>query len=114
MLLLVPIISAKAAQEHRLQALAPAVGLALSMTVTGLLSATSGTALGLDANVFQGIGGILMTAVGAALLPRTGATKALGISKLSPSLVYRGGKEVGLVGVKDPMRIRQRAASILR
>lgn len=75
---LVPIILGAAASEHRHGPLALASGLELSFTTVGLFIATVGFAIGLDADLFRVLGGVIMFALGAVLLlPRMQAQLAV-------------------------------------
>ncbi|MPZ40228.1 MAG: cytochrome c biogenesis protein CcdA [Rhizobiales bacterium] len=75
---LLPIVLGTALSEHRAGPFALAGGLALSFVVIGLVVATVGFAIGLDAGVFRTVAGLLLIAVGAVLLaPRLQAQFAL-------------------------------------
>jgi cytochrome c biogenesis protein CcdA len=75
---LLPIVLGSALTEHRAGPLALAAGLALSFVVIGLIVATVGFAIGLDAGVFRMVAGVLLIAIGAVLLmPRLQAQFAL-------------------------------------
>ena len=75
---LLPIVLGSALSEHRAGPLALAGGLALSFVVIGLVVATVGFAIGLDAGVFRTVAGILLIAIGIVLLmPRLQAQFAL-------------------------------------
>jgi cytochrome c-type biogenesis protein len=75
---LLPIVLGSALSEHRAGPLALAAGLALSFVALGLVVATVGFAIGLDAGVFRMVAGILLIAVGVVLLaPRLQAKVAL-------------------------------------
>ncbi len=75
---LLPIVLGSALSEHRAGPLALAAGLALSFVVIGLVVATVGFAIGLDAGVFRMVAGVLLIAVGVVLLvPRLQAQFAL-------------------------------------
>lgn len=75
---LLPIVLGSALSEHRAGPLALAAGLALSFVAIGLVVATVGFAIGLDAGVFRMVAGILLIAVGVVLLaPRLQAQFAL-------------------------------------
>jgi cytochrome c-type biogenesis protein len=75
---LLPIVLGSALTEHRAGPLALAAGLALSFVVIGLVVATVGFAIGLDAGVFRMVAGVLLIAIGAVLLmPRLQAQFAL-------------------------------------
>jgi cytochrome c-type biogenesis protein len=65
---LLPIVLGTALSEHRAGPLALAGGLALSFVVIGLVVATIGFAIGLDAGVFRMVAGLLLIAVGVVLL----------------------------------------------
>ncbi len=65
---LIPIVLGAAASTHRFGPLALSAGLALSFTVIGILVATLGFALGLDAGLFRTAAAILLVAIGATLL----------------------------------------------
>ena len=68
---LLPIVLGSAAAEHRLAPLALAGGVALSFVAIGLVIATIGFAIGLDADVFRTAAAILMVMLGVVLvLPR--------------------------------------------
>lgn len=75
---LLPIVLGAALSEHRAGPLALAAGLALSFVVIGLVVATVGFAIGLDAGVFRMVAGVLLIAIGVVLLtPRLQARFAL-------------------------------------
>ena len=75
---LLPIVLGSALSEHRAGPLALAAGLALSFVVIGLVVATVGFTIGLDAGVFRMVAGGLLIAVGVVLLvPRLQAQFAL-------------------------------------
>jgi cytochrome c-type biogenesis protein len=75
---LLPIVLGSALTEHRAGPLALAAGLALSFVVIGLVVATVGFAIGLDAGVFRMVAGVLLITIGAVLLmPRLQAQFAL-------------------------------------
>lgn len=65
---LVPIVLGGAQSRHRWGALALGGGLTLSFTVVGLFVATIGFSIGLDADLFRRIGGVLLAGVGLVLL----------------------------------------------
>ncbi len=65
---LLPIVVASAAAAHRLGPLALAGGLTISFVGVGLFVATIGFSIGLDAELFRFIAGVLMIGVGAVLL----------------------------------------------
>jgi cytochrome c-type biogenesis protein len=65
---LLPIVLGAALSEHRAGPLALAAGLALSFVVIGLVVATIGFTIGLDAGVFRMVAGVLLIAIGAVLL----------------------------------------------
>jgi cytochrome c biogenesis protein CcdA len=65
---LLPIVLGSALSEHRLGPLALATGLALSFVIVGLIVATVGFAIGLDAGVFRTVAAVLLIAVGLVLL----------------------------------------------
>jgi cytochrome c-type biogenesis protein len=65
---LLPIVLGTALSEHRAGPFALAAGLALSFVVIGLVVATVGFAIGLDAGVFRMVAGVLLIAVGIVLL----------------------------------------------
>jgi cytochrome c-type biogenesis protein len=65
---LLPLVLGAATAKHRLGPLLLALGVALSFVVIGLLVATIGFSLGLDGDVFRGLGAALMIGLGAALL----------------------------------------------
>ncbi|MEO7152396.1 MAG: cytochrome c biogenesis CcdA family protein [Burkholderiaceae bacterium] len=65
---LVPILIVSALAQHRRGPLALAAGLALSFAVVGLLIATVGVALGLDAGLLRQIAALLLVGFGIALL----------------------------------------------
>ena len=74
---LVPIVLGTAASEHRLGPVALALGLALSFTAIGLFVATIGFSIGLDGDVFRGVGAVLLVILGVVLtLPRLQARVA--------------------------------------
>ncbi len=68
---LLPIVAATAATAHRFGALALAAGLASSFVGVGLLVATLGLTVGLDAEVFRSAAAALMILVGLVLLSGT-------------------------------------------
>jgi cytochrome c biogenesis protein CcdA len=75
---LLPIVLGAALSQHRMGPLALAGGLALSFVVIGLVVATVGFAIGLDAGVFRMVAGVLLIAVGFVLMmPRLQAQFAL-------------------------------------
>jgi len=75
---LVPIVLGTAASEHRYGPAALAAGLALSFTLVGLLVATVGFAIGLDAGVFRAAAAVLLVGIGLVLLvPRLQAQVAV-------------------------------------
>lgn len=75
---ILPLVSGAAVAEHRLGPIALAVGLALSFTVVGLFIATLGFAIGLDADVFKTVGGIILLGFGVILMvPRLSDRLAL-------------------------------------
>jgi len=65
---LIPIVLGAAVSEHRLGALALAIGLAASFVAIGLFFATVGYAIGLDAGHFRVLGGAALIGIGAVLL----------------------------------------------
>ena len=65
---LLPIVLGAAASRHRLGPLALSAGLALSFTTIGILVATVGFALGLDAGLFRTAAAILLVGIGAILI----------------------------------------------
>lgn len=65
---LVPIVLGSAQSRHRWGALALGAGLTASFTVVGLFAATIGYSIGLDADFFRRVGGVIMLAVGLVLL----------------------------------------------
>lgn len=65
---LVPIVLGGAQSRHRWGALALGGGLTVSFTVVGLFVATVGFSIGLDADLFRRIGGVLLAGVGLVLL----------------------------------------------
>lgn len=65
---LLPIVLASALGEHRAGPLALAAGLAFSFVVIGMVVATVGFTIGLDAGVFRIVAGILLIAIGVVLL----------------------------------------------
>lgn len=75
---LVPIVLGGAASRHRFGPLALAGGLAFSFTAIGILVATVGFAVGIDAGPFRMGGAILLVAIGAVLMvPAYGARFAM-------------------------------------
>ncbi|AVO44255.1 cytochrome c biogenesis CcdA family protein [Phreatobacter cathodiphilus] len=81
---ILPIVLGGAASEHRRGPLALAAGLALSFTVIGLFVATIGFSLGLDLGVFRMVAGIILLALGLAMLvPAAGARLATAAGPLS-------------------------------
>ena len=65
---LLPIVLGTALSEHRAGPFALAGGLALSFVVIGLVVATVGFAVGLDAGVFRMVAGVLLIGIGIVLL----------------------------------------------
>lgn len=65
---LLPVVLGAAASEHRLGPVALAGGLAISFTVIGLLVATIGFSIGLDAGVFRMASALILIALGAVLM----------------------------------------------
>jgi cytochrome c-type biogenesis protein len=65
---LLPLVLGSAASAHRLGPLALALGLAGSFVVVGLLVATIGFAIGIDADVVRAVAAALMILVGAVLI----------------------------------------------
>ena len=65
---LLPIVIGAAASQHRLGPLALSCGLAISFTAIGILVATVGFAVGLDASLFRTTAAILLVIIGAVLL----------------------------------------------
>jgi len=81
---ILPIVLGGAASEHRRGPLVLAAGLALSFTVIGLFVATIGFSLGLDLGVFRMFAGIVLLALGLAMLvPAAGARLATAAGPLS-------------------------------
>jgi cytochrome c biogenesis protein CcdA len=81
---ILPIVLGGAASEHRRGPLVLAAGLALSFTVIGLFVATVGFSLGLDLGVFRTIAGLILLALGIAMLvPAAGAQLATAAGPLS-------------------------------
>ena len=81
---ILPIVLGGAASEHRRGPLVLAAGLALSFTVIGLFVATIGFSLGLDLGVFRTFAGIVLLALGLAMLvPAAGARLATAAGPLS-------------------------------
>ena len=81
---ILPIVLGGAASEHRRGPLVLAAGLALSFTVVGLFVATIGFSLGLDLGVFRTFAGIILLALGLAMLvPAAGARLATAAGPLS-------------------------------
>ncbi|MBX9776015.1 MAG: cytochrome c biogenesis CcdA family protein [Xanthobacteraceae bacterium] len=75
---LLPIVLGSALSEHRAGPVALAAGLALSFVVIGLVVATIGFTIGLDAGVFRIVAGVLLIGIGVVLLtPRLQAQFAL-------------------------------------
>lgn len=75
---LLPIVLGSALSEHRAGPVALATGLALSFVVIGLVVATVGFAIGLDAGIFRLVAGVLLIGIGVVLLmPRLQAQFAL-------------------------------------
>jgi hypothetical protein len=75
---LLPIVLGSALNEHRAGPFALAAGLALSFIAVGLFVATVGFSIGLDGSVVRTAAGILLIAIGIALLtPRLQAQVAL-------------------------------------
>jgi cytochrome c-type biogenesis protein len=65
---LIPIVLGTAAGERRWGPAALAAGLAVSFTAVGLFVATIGFAIGLDADLFRAVGGVMLLGVGLVLL----------------------------------------------
>lgn len=65
---LAPLVMGAAASEHRFGPLALAAGLALAFVAIGLFVATVGFAIGLDADVFRTVAGLVLIAVGLVLI----------------------------------------------
>ena len=65
---IVPIVFGTAQSRHRFGPLALGIGLAASFTVIGLFVSTIGFSLGLDADLFRKVGGILLLGFGMLLL----------------------------------------------
>lgn len=81
---ILPIVLGGAASEHRRGPLALAAGLSLSFTVIGLFVATIGFSIGLDLDVFRAFAGIILLALGLAMLvPAAGARLATAAGPLS-------------------------------
>jgi cytochrome c biogenesis protein CcdA len=81
---ILPIVLGGAASEHRRGPLVLAAGLALSFTLIGLFVATIGFSLGLDLGVFRTFAGIILLALGLAILvPAAGARLATAAGPLS-------------------------------
>jgi cytochrome c-type biogenesis protein len=75
---LLPIVLGAALTEHRAGPLALAAGLAFSFTVVGLVVATVGFAIGLDAGVFRVAAALVLIGIGAVLIvPQLQAQVAL-------------------------------------
>jgi cytochrome c biogenesis protein CcdA len=75
---LLPIVLGAAGAETRAGPLALAAGLCTSFVAIGLFVATIGFSIGLDTDLFRGIAGVLMIAIGAVLvLPGLSARLAL-------------------------------------
>ena len=81
---ILPIVLGGAASEHRRGPLALAAGLAVSFTAIGLFVATIGFSVGLDLGVFRTFAGIVLLALGLAMLvPAAGARLATAAGPLS-------------------------------
>lgn len=81
---ILPIVLGGAASEHRRGPLVLAAGLALSFTAIGLFVATIGFSVGLDLGVFRTFAGIILLALGLAMLvPAAGARLATAAGPLS-------------------------------
>ena len=65
---LVPILMGSAVATHRLGGAALAGGVALSFTLVGVLIASVGTSLGIDADLVRPLGATLMVVLGVVLL----------------------------------------------
>lgn len=65
---LVPVLIASAVNAHRRGPVALGAGLALSFATVGILLATLGSVLGLDADTLRTVGGIVLAAFGAVML----------------------------------------------
>lgn len=80
---LLPIVLGTAASQHRRGPLALAAGLAISFVVIGMLVATVGFAIGVDAGLFRLLAAVLMIAIGAVLMvPRLQQQVALAAGPL--------------------------------
>ncbi|MGF1660439.1 MAG: cytochrome c biogenesis protein CcdA, partial [Rubrimonas sp.] len=64
---LIPIVLGTAAGEHRWGPAALAGGLAVSFTAVGMFVATIGFAVGLDADLFRAVGGVMLLGLGLVL-----------------------------------------------
>ncbi|MBN8974741.1 MAG: cytochrome c biogenesis protein CcdA, partial [Rhizobiales bacterium] len=79
-----PIVLGAAASEHKWGPAALAAGLAISFVTIGIFVASIGFAIGLDGAFFRIIGGLLLTALGLALLvPRLSARMATASGPIS-------------------------------
>ena len=65
---LVPILMGSAVATHRFGGVALSAGVALSFTVVGVLIASIGTSLGIDAEVVRPLGAMLLLVIGVVLL----------------------------------------------
>ena len=65
---LLPVVLSAAASRHRLGPLALSAGLALSFTAIGILVATVGFAVGLDAGVFRTAAAVMLVGIGTILI----------------------------------------------
>ena len=65
---LIPIVLGTAAGEHRWGPAALAGGLAVSFTAVGMFVATIGFAIGLDADLFRAVGGVMLLGLGLVLM----------------------------------------------
>jgi cytochrome c biogenesis protein CcdA len=103
---LLPIVIASAATAHRLGPVALAAGLVLSFVGMGIFVATIGFGIGLDAELFSYIAGVMMIVLGVALLSARLQVALAGVefagvaerwmSRLSPE-GWRGQLLVGLL-----------------
>ncbi len=98
---LLPIVLGAALTEHRAGPIALAAGLALSFTVVGLVVATIGFAIGLDAGVFRIAAALILIGIGAVLIvPQFQAQVALAAGPASnwTQQNFGGFSTVGLRG----------------
>jgi len=91
-----PLVFGAATSEHKLGPLALSAGLALSFTLVGMLVATVGVSLRLDATLFRQVSAVLLILFGAILLlPRAQAVMQTAIEPVSTWAAERSRKHDG-------------------